>query len=304
MNPQLATRLRHLRLSGMVEALPGRARASAKPRRLAPSRLPRAARRGRARAPRRPALRPPPETGRHRPASRTLADFDWTFNPKLPEGAARRIGHGALRAHARRRPADRPARRRQDAHRHGHRDRRHPRRPPRRRPQHLRSRGQDFAEAEATGQRRDLVQQLTRVDLLVLEDFGMKKLGPQRGGRPARGLRPPSRNRVHPDHHEPPDAGLGRLPRRRAGGHRDPGPLPRATEILQTARARATACTSGQPGDRRLSAPWTLPPPWTRRRAHRGLENHSRGFPHRPPRSSCQVLKNGTRAKRACARVT
>ena len=35
----------------------------------------------------------------------------------------------------------------------------------------------DFAEADATGARRDLVQQLTRVDLLVLEDFGMKKLG-------------------------------------------------------------------------------------------------------------------------------
>ena len=33
------------------------------------------------------------------------------------------------------------------------------------------------AEAEATGARRDLVLQLTRVDLLVLEDFGMKKLG-------------------------------------------------------------------------------------------------------------------------------
>ncbi len=37
---------------------------------------------------------------------------------------------------------------------------------------------QDFAEAEATGERRAFVQQLTRVDLLVLEDFGMKKLGP------------------------------------------------------------------------------------------------------------------------------
>lgn len=35
----------------------------------------------------------------------------------------------------------------------------------------------DFAEADATGTRRDLIQQLTRVDLLVLEDFGMKKLG-------------------------------------------------------------------------------------------------------------------------------
>jgi DNA replication protein DnaC len=36
----------------------------------------------------------------------------------------------------------------------------------------------DFAQAEATGTRRELVQQLTRCDLLVLEDFGMKKLGP------------------------------------------------------------------------------------------------------------------------------
>lgn len=34
---------------------------------------------------------------------------------------------------------------------------------------------QDFAEA--TGERRAFVQHLTRVDLLVLEDFGMKKLG-------------------------------------------------------------------------------------------------------------------------------
>jgi DNA replication protein DnaC len=35
----------------------------------------------------------------------------------------------------------------------------------------------DFAQADATGARRDFVQQLPRVDLLVLEDFGMKKLG-------------------------------------------------------------------------------------------------------------------------------
>ncbi|MBK8232375.1 MAG: IS21 family transposase [Candidatus Eisenbacteria bacterium] len=41
---------------------------------------------------------------------------------------------------------------------------------------------QDFAEAEATGERRVLVDQLVRVDLLVLEDFGMRKLGPERGG--------------------------------------------------------------------------------------------------------------------------
>ena len=35
----------------------------------------------------------------------------------------------------------------------------------------------DFAEADATGTRRDLVRKLTHVELLVLEDFGMKKLG-------------------------------------------------------------------------------------------------------------------------------
>lgn len=37
---------------------------------------------------------------------------------------------------------------------------------------------QDFPEAEAAGQRREFVQRLTQVDLLVLEDFGMKRLGP------------------------------------------------------------------------------------------------------------------------------
>jgi DNA replication protein DnaC len=37
---------------------------------------------------------------------------------------------------------------------------------------------QDFAEAEATGERRDFVRRLCRADLLILEDFGMKKLGP------------------------------------------------------------------------------------------------------------------------------
>ncbi len=35
----------------------------------------------------------------------------------------------------------------------------------------------DSADADATGTLRDLVQTLTRVDLLILEDFGMKKLG-------------------------------------------------------------------------------------------------------------------------------
>lgn len=37
---------------------------------------------------------------------------------------------------------------------------------------------QDFLEAEALGERKALVQRLTKIDLLVIEDFGMKRLGP------------------------------------------------------------------------------------------------------------------------------
>jgi DNA replication protein DnaC len=37
---------------------------------------------------------------------------------------------------------------------------------------------QDMAEAEATGTRRELIAQLCKVDLLVLEDLGMKRLPP------------------------------------------------------------------------------------------------------------------------------
>jgi len=37
---------------------------------------------------------------------------------------------------------------------------------------------QDMAEAEATGTRKDLVDDLCKVDLLILEDVGMKKLPP------------------------------------------------------------------------------------------------------------------------------
>lgn len=175
MNPQLTTRLRHLRLSGMVEALPARvAQAQAAP--LAPleflellveDELARRADRLFARRLKQAGI----------VHVKALKDFDWTFNPKLPKlrlvdlvtahfvrahddvlligppglgktHLATAIAVGAIRA--------------------GHR---------------VRVRNtfdlvQDFAEAEATGQRRDLVHQLTAVDLLVLEDFGMKKLGP------------------------------------------------------------------------------------------------------------------------------
>ena len=173
MNAQLTTRLRHLRLSGMVEALPGRvAQAEAAPlphleflELLVEDELARRADRLFARRLKQAGIS----------VEKTLADFEWTFNPKIPKtkivelasarfvathGGVLLIGPpgvgkshvaiaiGAIRAGRRalmRSTFDLAA---------------------------------DFAQAEATGARRDLVQQLTRVDLLVLEDFGIKKLGP------------------------------------------------------------------------------------------------------------------------------
>ena len=174
MNAQLSTRLRHLRLSGMVEALPGRvAQAEAAPlphldflELLVEDELTRRADRLYARRLKQAGI----------VTVKTLADFEWAFNPKLPKVTlvelasarfvqthagvlligppgvgkshlATAIAVGAIRAGRRvliRSTFDLVA---------------------------------DFAEAEATGARRALVQQLTRVDLLVLEDFGMKRLG-------------------------------------------------------------------------------------------------------------------------------
>jgi DNA replication protein DnaC len=174
MNAQLSTRLRHLRLSGMVEALPGRvAQAEAAPlphldflELLVEDELVRRADRLYARRLKEAGI----------VTVKTLADFEWAFNPKQPKTKlvelasarfvqthagvlligppgvgkshlATAIAVGAIRAGRRvliRSTFDLVA---------------------------------DFAEAEATGARRALVQDLTRVDLLVLEDFGMKRLG-------------------------------------------------------------------------------------------------------------------------------
>jgi DNA replication protein DnaC len=40
---------------------------------------------------------------------------------------------------------------------------------------------EDMAEAQATGGRKELVQRLCKVDLLVLEDLGMRRLPPTAG---------------------------------------------------------------------------------------------------------------------------
>ena len=175
MNPQLTTRLRHLRLSGIAEALPLRLeQAKAAPLEhldfldlLVQDELTRRADRLFVRRLKQAGI----------PQVKELSMFDWAFNPKIPRArlvdlaTARfiRDHHGALligppgvgKSHAAVAIAV-------GAIRAGYRA-------------FVRSAfdlAQDFAEAEAEGQRRDFVQRLTHVDLLVIEDLGMKRLGP------------------------------------------------------------------------------------------------------------------------------
>jgi DNA replication protein DnaC len=175
MSAQLDSRLRHLRLSGMAEALPGRLQQATG-----------------ANLPHQDFLELLVEDELARRSDRLFArrlkqagitqvqdfsDFDWTFNPKLPRArlcelatgrfVAQHLGvlligpPGVGKSHA-------VVAITVGAIRAGYRVL-------------VRSSfdlAQDFAEAEATGERRALVEELTRVDLLALEDFGMRKLGP------------------------------------------------------------------------------------------------------------------------------
>lgn len=172
---QLDGRLRHLRLSGMAEALPGRLQqATAAPlahreflELLVDDELARRADRLFARRVKQAGLTTIQE----------FSDFDWTYNPKLPRARLLELatGHfvaehqgllligppGVGKSHAATAITI-------GAIRRGYRAL-------------VRSTFdlvQDFAEADVSGQRRELVDRLTRVELLVLEDFGMKKLGP------------------------------------------------------------------------------------------------------------------------------
>ncbi|MFH0945265.1 MAG: IS21-like element helper ATPase IstB [Planctomycetota bacterium] len=175
MSVQLDARLRHLRLSGMAEALPIRiqqATGAGLPHReflelLVEDELARRSDRLFARRLKQASISQLKE----------FTDFDWSFNPKLPRARLCELAtgrfiaqhHGVLligppglgKSHAAVAIAV-------GAIRAGYRAL-------------IKSTfdlAQDFTEAAATDERRELVQQLTRVDLLVLEDFGMRKLGP------------------------------------------------------------------------------------------------------------------------------
>ena len=174
MNPTLLSKLRHLRLSGMAEALPGRlTQATAAP------------------LPHLEFLELLVEDELHRRSDRLFArrlkqaeifqvkelkDFNWGFNPKIPKtklaelAAARFVAQhddvlligppGVGKSHIATALAI-------GAIRAGYRVL-------------VRSAfdlAQDFLEAEALQQRKSLVSRLTKIDLLVIEDFGMKRLG-------------------------------------------------------------------------------------------------------------------------------
>lgn len=172
---ELASRLRHLRLSGMVEALPGRLQqATAAPlahleflELLVQDELTRRADRLFARRLKQAGITQVKE----------FSDFDFSFNPKIPKAKLLDLATGRFLAnHTNALLIGPPGVGKSHAAvaiavgaiRAGYRA-------------FVRSLfdlAQDFLEADAAGERRAWVQKLTRVDLLVLEDFGMKRLGP------------------------------------------------------------------------------------------------------------------------------
>jgi DNA replication protein DnaC len=210
MNPQLTTRLRHLRLSGMVEALPGRvAQAEAAPlphleflELLVEDELARRADRLFVRRLKQAGIT----------VMKTLADFDWTFNAKIPKGklvelasarfvashsgvlligppgvgkshVATALAIGAIRAGRRalvRSNFDLAA---------------------------------DFAQAEATGARREPRPAADARRPAGPRRFRHEEARSHGGRGPARDLRPPTRSGVDTDYNESTNAGLGRLSR-------------------------------------------------------------------------------------------
>lgn len=176
MNPQLATRLRQLRLSGMVQACPVRLQqAQSAPlahmeflELLVEDELARRADLLFARRLKQACLVEVKE----------FKDFDWSFNPKIPRQKLVELATGRFVAdHAGALLIGPPGVGKSHAVtaiavgaiRAGYRVI----------VKNTFDLAEDFSAAEAAGERRDFVLKLTQVDLLMLEDFGMKKLGPK-----------------------------------------------------------------------------------------------------------------------------
>jgi DNA replication protein DnaC len=173
-NPTLLTRLRHLRLSGMAEALPARLAQAEGGSLSFLEFLELLVQDELARRSDRLFARRLKQADVH--VVKELKDFDWAFNPKIPKARIVELGTARFVAeHA-------------DLLLIG---------PPGLGKSHIATAlaiggiragyralvrsafdlSQDFAEAEAMGERKALVQRLTKIDLLIIEDFGMKKLG-------------------------------------------------------------------------------------------------------------------------------
>lgn len=174
MNAQLDSHLRHLRLSGMAEALPVRLQQAVNAPLSHAEFLELIVEDELARRSDRLFARRLKQAGIVQ--VKELSDFDWSFNPKIPRAklcelaTARFVGlhQGVLligppgigKSHAAVAIAV-------GAIRAGYRALL----------KNVFDLAQDFAEAAAMDERRELVESLTVVDLLILEDFGMRKLG-------------------------------------------------------------------------------------------------------------------------------
>jgi DNA replication protein DnaC len=173
MNAELERKLRLLRLSGMVQALPVRNQEAISGQLAHVEFLELLVEDELAR--RRDRLFQRRLKQAHIPQVKSLDSFDWTFNPKLPKPLILDLAttrfvdeHGGLlligppgtgKSHVALALACNAIAAGYTAFYRSAFDL-----------------AQDFSEAEATGTRKQLVQELTRVDLLVLEDLGMRQL--------------------------------------------------------------------------------------------------------------------------------
>ena len=84
---------------------------------------------------------------------------------------------------------------------------------------------EEITEATIDGTRKEHMELLATVPLLIIDDLGMRKLAAHRGRRTAGNRDAPSRARQHHGHLEPPCGRLGQTARRQRGRHRHAGQL-------------------------------------------------------------------------------